>query len=115
MWGRLPRVGRLSLVARQRRRPRLHTSGVTGKAGDMAHYFTREEAEALLPSITVVLRTIQENRQEIRALEAQLEELQQRAMDITCMSVFSSCKRRLLLRFRRCVPLSQSSRLLAVN
>ncbi|HLG64784.1 MAG TPA: DUF2203 domain-containing protein [Ktedonosporobacter sp.] len=46
----------------------------------MAHYFTREEAEALLPSITVVLRTIQENRQEIRALEAQLEELQQRAM-----------------------------------
>lgn len=46
----------------------------------MAHYFTREEAEALLPSITVVLRKIQENRQEIRALEAQLEELQQRAM-----------------------------------
>ncbi len=46
----------------------------------MAHYFTREEAEALLPSITVVLRKIQENRQKIRALEAQLEEMQQRSL-----------------------------------
>lgn len=46
----------------------------------MAHYFTREEAEALLPAITVVLRKIQESRQGIRALEVQLEELQQRSM-----------------------------------
>ena len=46
----------------------------------MAHYFTREEAEALLPSISVVLRKIQEGRGAIRALEAQLEDLQRQAM-----------------------------------
>ncbi|HEU5228283.1 MAG TPA: DUF2203 domain-containing protein [Ktedonobacteraceae bacterium] len=46
----------------------------------MPHYFTREEAEALLPSISVVLRKIQEGRGTIRALEAQLEELQRLSM-----------------------------------
>ena len=32
----------------------------------MARYFTREEAEALLPKISGVLRTIQEGRQHLR-------------------------------------------------
>jgi hypothetical protein len=39
----------------------------------MSHYFTREEAEALLPAISVVLRAIQESRAGIRALEEELE------------------------------------------
>jgi hypothetical protein len=46
----------------------------------MAHYFTREEAEALLPEIAVVLRKIQESHREVQTLEAELEELQVRAM-----------------------------------
>src|SRR2546430_12358998 len=46
----------------------------------MAHYFTREEAEALLPEITVVLRKIQESHRDVQTLEAELEELQARAM-----------------------------------
>ncbi|MBV8695314.1 MAG: DUF2203 domain-containing protein [Chloroflexi bacterium] len=39
----------------------------------MSHYFTREEAEALLPAISVVLRSIQETRVSIRAVEDELE------------------------------------------
>src|SRR5437762_2286735 len=46
----------------------------------MAHYFTREEAEALLPEISVVLRTIQEGRQQLRSLSQELEALHMRAM-----------------------------------
>lgn len=38
----------------------------------MAHYFTREEAEALLPQITVVLLKIQENRKAIQQSEEEL-------------------------------------------
>ncbi len=38
----------------------------------MAHYFTREEAEALLPQITVVLRKIQERRKEMLQSEEEL-------------------------------------------
>lgn len=41
----------------------------------MAHYFTREEAEALLPEITVVLHKIQESHRKVQDLEAELEEL----------------------------------------
>jgi hypothetical protein len=46
----------------------------------MAHYFTREEAEALLPAITVVLRRIQESHRNVQALEVELGELQTLSM-----------------------------------
>jgi hypothetical protein len=46
----------------------------------MTHYFTREEAEALLPEITVVLLKIQESHRKVRALEEELEMLQVQAM-----------------------------------
>ena len=41
----------------------------------MPHYFTREEAEALLPQIAVVLRKIQESRSEILHIEGELDTL----------------------------------------
>ena len=46
----------------------------------MTHYFTREEAEALLPEITIVLRKIQDGRKQMRAVEEELEVLQEQAM-----------------------------------
>ncbi len=46
----------------------------------MTHYFTREEAEALLPEITIVLRKIQDGREQMRAVEEELEALQVQAM-----------------------------------
>ena len=46
----------------------------------MAHYFTREEAEALLPQITVVLRKIQERRQAMQQSEEELGMLHIQAM-----------------------------------
>lgn len=46
----------------------------------MTHYFTREEAEALLPEISVLLRTIQECHLKVRALEEDLVELRALAM-----------------------------------
>ncbi|QBD79082.1 DUF2203 family protein [Ktedonosporobacter rubrisoli] len=45
----------------------------------MARYFTREEAEALLPEITVVLRKIQEGRRSVQVIEEELEELHARS------------------------------------
>lgn len=47
---------------------------------EMTHYFTREEAEALLPEITVVLHKIQESHRSVLALKAELEEIQAQAM-----------------------------------
>ena len=41
----------------------------------MAHYFTREEAEALLPQISVVLREIQVKRMSILQTEEELDAL----------------------------------------
>ena len=46
----------------------------------MSHYFTREEAEALLPQVSVVLRNIQESRTSLRQAEEELEELRIQAM-----------------------------------
>ncbi len=46
----------------------------------MAHYFTREEAEALLPQISVVLRKIQERRRELQQSEEELGALRLQAM-----------------------------------
>jgi hypothetical protein len=46
----------------------------------MAHYFTREEAEALLPQISVVLRKIQERRSELQQSEEELGALRLQAM-----------------------------------
>jgi hypothetical protein len=46
----------------------------------MTHYFTREEAEALLPKITIVLRKIQDGHEQMRAVEEELEVLQVQAM-----------------------------------
>src|SRR5258708_21375203 len=40
----------------------------------MPHYFNREEAEALLPQISIVLLKIQDVRKHIRAVEEELEE-----------------------------------------
>jgi len=51
------------------------------KARDyMAQYFTREEAEALLPQITVVLLQIQEHRQAMQQSEEELGDLHAQAM-----------------------------------
>jgi hypothetical protein len=47
---------------------------------EMAHYFTREEAEALLPEITVVLYKIQESHRNVLALKVELEDIQAQAM-----------------------------------
>ncbi len=46
----------------------------------MARYFTREEAEALLPEITVVLHKIQTTRREARSNQQELELLRARLM-----------------------------------
>ena len=46
----------------------------------MAHYFTREEAEVLLPQITVVLLQIQEHRQAMLQSEEELGDLHVQAM-----------------------------------
>jgi hypothetical protein len=45
----------------------------------MARYFTREEAEALLPQISVVLRDIQREREALRDSEEELGVLEMRA------------------------------------
>ncbi|MDQ2717094.1 MAG: DUF2203 domain-containing protein [Chloroflexota bacterium] len=45
----------------------------------MPHYFTREEAETLLPAISVLLRKIQEHRQEMQHIEARLVHLRMQA------------------------------------
>ncbi|HLX40288.1 MAG TPA: DUF2203 domain-containing protein [Ktedonobacteraceae bacterium] len=46
----------------------------------MAHYFTREEAEALLPQITIVLREIQQSRKALQEDEEALNTLRLQAM-----------------------------------
>jgi hypothetical protein len=46
----------------------------------MPHYFTREEAEALLPKISVVLRKIQEQRKALLQTEEELGALHALAM-----------------------------------
>jgi hypothetical protein len=47
----------------------------------MARYFTREEAEALLPQITVVLNNIQERRQAMQQSEEELGMLHIQSMN----------------------------------
>ena len=44
----------------------------------MPHYFTCEEAESLLPQITVILQAIQTIRQEARDNQQEIESLQDR-------------------------------------
>ena len=46
----------------------------------MPHYFTCEEAEALLPEITIVLRKIRQCNQDVRTVEKELQVLSVRAM-----------------------------------
>ncbi|HLJ32597.1 MAG TPA: DUF2203 domain-containing protein [Ktedonobacteraceae bacterium] len=46
----------------------------------MTHYFTREEAEALLPEITIVLRQIQQSRKALQEDEEALNTLRMQAM-----------------------------------
>lgn len=46
----------------------------------MSHYFTREEAEALLPQISIVLRTIQEKRQHIRTVQEEIDTLRAKSL-----------------------------------
>ena len=46
----------------------------------MPHYFTRQEAEALLPAISAVLRNIQECRKDMQKTEQELDELHKQAM-----------------------------------
>lgn len=45
----------------------------------MAYFFTREEAEALLPQITAVLLDIRDRRQTLLQVATELEELQAKA------------------------------------
>lgn len=45
----------------------------------MPHYFTREEAEALLPQISIVLRKIQESRNALLQTEETLDALRMQA------------------------------------
>lgn len=47
----------------------------------MAHYFTREEAEALLPQITVVLLEIREQHRAMQQTEMELGKLHAQAMN----------------------------------
>jgi len=57
-------------------------TGRTKKARmSMAHYFTREEAEALLPQITVVLLKIQEHRQAMQHAEEELGALRAQSLN----------------------------------
>jgi len=46
----------------------------------MPHYFTREEAEALLPAITLILHKIQDEREKMSIVEGELEALQAQSM-----------------------------------
>jgi hypothetical protein len=46
----------------------------------MAHYFTREEAETLLPAITLILRRIQDEHERMSIIEGELEVLQVQSM-----------------------------------
>lgn len=46
----------------------------------MTHYFTREEAEALLPAVTLILRRIQDEREKMSIVEGELEVLQVQSM-----------------------------------
>jgi hypothetical protein len=46
----------------------------------MTHYFTCEEAEALLPDISIILRTIQKCHLKVRTLEEDLVMLRAQAM-----------------------------------
>jgi hypothetical protein len=48
--------------------------------GIMTHYFTREEAEALLPAVTLILRRIQDEREKMSIVEGELEVLQVQSM-----------------------------------
>jgi len=50
------------------------------RKGIMTHYFTLEEAEALLPTITLLLHKIQDERNKMHVLEGELEELQLQSM-----------------------------------
>ncbi len=45
----------------------------------MPHYFTREEAEDLLPQISVVLRKIQQEREILQQAQDALDDLRQQA------------------------------------
>ena len=45
----------------------------------MAHYFTREEAEALLPEISVLLSEIQKSHSNVQTFNAELEALRIKA------------------------------------
>jgi hypothetical protein len=47
---------------------------------DMAHYFTREEAEALLPGIIPVLEQVRDQRQAMLQAESELGELHLQSM-----------------------------------
>lgn len=46
----------------------------------MPHYFTLEEAEALLPRLRGVLQEIQQERQKLREVEDELDALQVQAL-----------------------------------
>jgi hypothetical protein len=46
----------------------------------MAHYFTREEAESLLPQISIVLLQIQDHRKVMQQKEEELDALHAQAM-----------------------------------
>ena len=54
----------------------------------MAHYFTRDEAEALLPQISIGLLQIQQNRKALLENEEALtcSVYRQWAMDTTCIN-----------------------------
>lgn len=58
-----------------------HYPRIKESEGIMAHYFTREEAEALLPQITVVLLKIQEHRQAMQHTEEELSVLRAQSMN----------------------------------
>ena len=45
----------------------------------MAHYFTREEAEALLPQVSVILRKIQDDRKSMQQTQEELYDLRLQA------------------------------------
>jgi hypothetical protein len=62
-----------------KKRDRSSTGNRKAEENDMARYFTREEAEALLPQISVVLRDIQRERVAMKQQEEELVALEIRA------------------------------------
>ncbi|MGH2497167.1 MAG: DUF2203 domain-containing protein [Ktedonobacteraceae bacterium] len=69
------------VIMLHKQHPTTHYPRDEESEGSMAHYFTREEAEALLPQITIVLLKIQEYRHAMQHAEEELGALRAQSMN----------------------------------